>query len=108
MGPLIVVKRHASLQFRIVRLSEQAFAGAGVAIQRITDIDYPYHCLDQNINRSKFYKAVIDQMIDNGFAIAAYQENQVTNTLHDNIVNFCANNRLKIIKIDLTMDEFPF
>lgn len=62
----------------------------------------------QVINRIRFYRAVIDQMIDNGFAIAPYQQNQVTNTLHDNIVNFCTNNHLKIIKIDLEIDDFPF
>lgn len=45
MGLIIIIKRHASLNFRIVRLSEHAFAGAVIQTQRITDIDYSCQCL---------------------------------------------------------------
>jgi hypothetical protein len=108
LGPIIVVKKQNAECYRIIRMSDVAFLGKGINLCRLTDLDFSSDCLDKPLNRIQFYKSVIDQMILKGFNLTSYQANQVTNTLHDNIVEFCKQENLKIISVELNEDEFPF
>jgi hypothetical protein len=108
LGPIIVVKNQNAEFYRIIRMSDVGFRGEGIIFCRLTDLDFPYDCFDDNLNRIAFYRSVINQLIMKGFEIAEYEVGQVTNTLHDNIVNFCIQHNLKIISIELNENEFPF
>jgi hypothetical protein len=108
LGPIIVVKKQNAECYRIIRMSDVAFLGQGITLCRLTDLDFSSDCLDKTLNRTQFYKSVIDQMRGNGFDLAEYKDKQVPNTLHDNIVRFCEQKKLKIISVELNENEFPF
>jgi hypothetical protein len=108
LGPIIVVKKINAECYRIIRMSDVAFLGQGITLCRLTDLDFSSYFLDSTLNRIQFYKSVICQMRAKGFDLADYKDKQVTNTLHDNIVEFCKQENLKIISVELNEDEFPF
>jgi hypothetical protein len=108
LGPIIVIKKQNAECYRIIRMSDVAFLGKGIDFCRLTDLDFSSDCLDRTLNRTQFYRSVIDQMIKKGFDLAEYEAKQVPNTLHDNIVRFCKKKNLKIISVELNEDEFPF
>jgi hypothetical protein len=108
LGPIIVVKKQNAECYRIIRMSGVAFLGKQIDLCRLTDLDFCSDCLDKTLNRTQFYRSVINQMRDKEFDLAKHQPNQVPNTLHDNIVRFCEQKNIKIISVELNEDEFPF
>jgi len=107
-GPIIIVKKRNVEFYRILRMSDVGFRGEGVIFCRLSDLDFPFACFDDLLNRLSFYRNVIEQMIAKGFAIALHQPNQVTNTLHNHIVNFCQQENIKVLLVEFENDEFPF
>jgi hypothetical protein len=61
--------------YRIVRMSDVGFRVAGNIFCRLTDLDFPNGCFDNDLNgmRRNFYRSVIDQMINKEINIPQYE-----------------------------------
>lgn len=72
---------------------------------RLIDLTNTENCFDK-INRSRFYKYLINNLIEEGEPISPFKSNDVTNTLHDNIVKYFLNKNQEIYMLEIPKELF--
>ena len=100
---VLILKKSRRNVYKIIKLSANGYSREC----RISDLLHDEICYD-SINRIKFYRNIIDKLRQEGHNITLYQQTEVTNTMHDRIVNYFNSQEIEVYLIEVDEETFPY
>ncbi len=99
---ILIIKSKNSNLLKILKLSQFGHASNC----KIFDLGLE-ECIAETVfkdRKRKFYRMLIDDLISKNYSIKPWRDSEVTNTLHDRLIKFFADN-LKVNVFEFTLDD---
>ncbi len=98
---VLILKELGEKSYKVVKLSTLGYGPDCRIHDIVNDV-----CCDQLFNRTQFYRAIIEKMIQDGYEITGWVATEVPNTLHDRILRFFRVKDIDIYLVELDFSRF--
>ena len=98
---VLILKELGKKDYKVVKLSTLGYGPDCRIYDLANDV-----CCDNQFNRTQFYRAIIEKMIEDENDIKSWNSTEVPNTLHDRIIRFFRNKNINIYLVEIDFNRF--